>query len=506
MFDLDNQLGENQLSSLAFTIIERFSTQRPLQEVLADIFNTIGSSLKVWARADEVAHVFVNPSLNESHRMICGRRKKIISASPTRNSYYEKLNEKPATPQFSPGSSNRLWEPQKKILPGDKNDILVKISLPEDIINTINAPVWICQLDFANKTPLGHFCVSWLEQPWLENSDIQKIQEVLRSFSTAVSTMLSNHFTIHKDTYFPSYYLEDHKSAALLFADIRNSTPLFEMARLGGEKHMNRVEILLKSWFEYAAGLISMNGLGCIHGFSGDGFMATFGEYAIGTDECPADHIACVLALNAAKYLIKGFDNLYEAWRTHKNVKKFYLEYNEDVRLALGVGINYGQVYFCYFGTSCFPIINCKHKKSTTFLPSGHLEYTAIGDHVNTAERIEGIASKLAKEVNLQARGEKFENNFYISPIVVSQTVSHRLMKILNESENDILKRRGVALLKGKGSRLPFFEVEPKDINEITCANTLLAIHSQHYHDCLKQLPAADDCAKRLKEKLDNLE
>lgn len=488
---LDELLAESDLSGLAFTLIERFSTQHPLEVVLCRLFDTVGNSLKSWSNSTWVTHVFTNPQLNiqECHILRCG------DTPPNR---YRSVRGQPTIPVHKPEGGLRLWKLKQLHFPEDVNDALALVTLPEEDRLRITGTVWVSQIDFANGLPLGHFCIAWRgdEMPVGEDN-LAHLQSVIWHIGKCVARMLLNHHAIHATTYLPSYWQEGPKRSAILFADIRNSTPLFEVARLGGEKHIRRVESLLQAWLSYAAQLITVSGIGQIQRFAGDGFMATFGEYLIPADGQSKDQPACTLALHSAKYLIDSFDKLYSAWRQFPAVSEFYSDHNEDVDLSLGVGINYGNIYFGYYGVACSPF-----DSSCPAGFAGHLEFTAIGDHVNTTQRFESIASKPTKEIDLYYRGQRFSEDFRSSPIIVSQTVAAHLPKILSEDWVKTQQRRGVAHLKGKGARLPFFEVQGNDLQPHVYRQCLRGFASDHYFNQLINPPALDPLIETMKNRM----
>jgi class 3 adenylate cyclase len=483
---LELLLYESDLSNLAFTIVERFSTHEKLNNILSSVFSLIGNSLRMWSNSDFVNHIFINESLVQCHRLICNNDDK-------QSNNYKDFLLKPPKPSFNPFSSNNNIIVKTKELPKDKDDVLLQVSLENDILDSYNGSIWITSIDFSNGFPLGFFSIIWKNDPKLSEETLNLLQSVLWSLSKTIALMLGNHFPIHKTTYLPSYCPEEEKETAILFADIRNSTPLFEIARLGGTNHIRKVEILLKTWLEYAANLISSNGLGHIHHFSGDGILATFGEYAVDSKFCKKDILSCILALHTAKHLYISFHELYKSWLKHSNVNLFYLENNEDVDVTLGIGINYGKVLFGYYGTACNPNFSKQ---------IGHLEYNLIGDHVNTAERLESIASKLEKEVDIFYRGEKHKDKFRISPIILSQTVSKRFSQIFKEDENNLNKRRGIVHLKGKGIALPFFETEINDIDNSQLTYFLKEEHNNHYRECLNNPPDLYEYINKMISKL----
>lgn len=263
-----------------------------------------------------------------------------------------------------------------------------------------------------------------------------------------------------------SLWCVGQKRVAVLFADVRNSTPLWEIARLGGERHIHRVQALFGAWLGYAARLITVSGAGQIQRFSGDGFMATFGQDSACNGAPHAALGAAVLAVHSAKWLVTSFARLHLHWRKHPSVKRFYFDYNEDVDVGLGVGISFGWVHFGYLGFA-------RTQDESGLECAGQLEFTPMGDHVNTAQRLESIAGKSVRDLDLYYRGESFADDSFLAPIVLSQTMSVYLPTILGKTEAQVHKRKGVARFKGKGLMLPFLEIAPGDIREQRCSDVL---------------------------------
>ncbi|MFO1093471.1 MAG: adenylate/guanylate cyclase domain-containing protein [Planctomycetaceae bacterium] len=494
---LDRLLGENDLTNLAFSIIERFSTQRSLSSLLTETFALIGSSVQLWAGSNSIAHVFVNPQLGQSHKLIC-RRSSALGASHCSVAYEEISGTLPIVNFKAPKSNH--WQ-ARCVQPDNKDDLALLATADAESCSRENSP-WICQFDLANCAPLGQFVVVWRSKPRISASELFHIQEVLWNVARVVATVLCSHYPIHPTTYLPSFQLEGEKATAIVFADIRNSTPFFEIARLGGESQMMRVEVLLRAWFQYSADLIAARGLGNLHRFTGDGLVATFGEYAIPSETVGPDETGCLLALHAAKYLVTAFEEIHDEWRAHKSVSRFLREHNEDVDLRLGVGINYGNVRFSYIGR---PAGSAATRRGLGGNSAGHLEYCAFGDHMNTTARLADCASRYAAELDLRSRGKRFRDDFRVAPIVCSHTAVTRISRMLNEKEESVHERKGQVRLRGKDHVVSFFEIKMPDINDLSCADILTNVASGHYSECMRHPPSRNEHVKALREDLDRL-
>lgn len=143
----------------------------------------------------------------------------------------------------------------------------------------------------------------------------------------------------------------ERREICLLFADIRGFTTLSES--LPPEE----VTRLLDRYFSRMVAAIHAHG-GTLDKFMGDGIMAFFGAPQ------PRDN-PCVDAFAAARAMLAALAG-------------FNRELAGEGRspLAIGIGLNYGAAVVGYIGAAD------RH------------EYTAIGDAVNTASRIEGLTKE----------------------------------------------------------------------------------------------------------------
>ena len=144
----------------------------------------------------------------------------------------------------------------------------------------------------------------------------------------------------------------EQKKIAVLFSDIRNFTPFVE-------SHLSYdvVHILNRYFFQMGEAIIQHKGF--IDKYMGDGIMAMFGL------NCSSSGEAC---LNAVKAGIQMQENLC--------FLNQYLQDHFSVQFKIGVGIHFGEVIVGEMG----------HPDSQQF--------TAIGDAVNLASRVESMTKK----------------------------------------------------------------------------------------------------------------
>ena len=158
----------------------------------------------------------------------------------------------------------------------------------------------------------------------------------------------------------------EKRNICVLFSDIRGFTSLSE--------HMapETVTNLLNRYFDRMASVVHHHG-GTLDKFIGDGIMAFFGAPQ-------ASNTACIDAFLTGQEMLEELE-LFNREQTARGEKA----------IAIGVGLHFGPAFIGYIGATD------RH------------DYSAIGDTVNTASRLEG----LTKEAGY--------------PIVISQSVASQL-------------------------------------------------------------------------------
>lgn len=232
-------------------------------------------------------------------------------------------------------------------------------------------------------TGLFAFMVSSALQAWRHYVDKQRLN---KAFSGRVSPAVMQEIVEGRiDRTAQSRRLP----VCVLFSDIRGFTTLCE--------HTEAEDIvsLLNRYFAVMSKIVHAHG-GTIDKFIGDGLMAFFG--APKSLDNPAQN-----AFNAAKEMLYALDKL-----------NLELQREASAPLAIGIGLHSGDAVIGQVGSA-----------------ERH-EYTAIGDTVNTAARIEG----LCKDVDY--------------PVVCSETVVNRL------AEAASLTVLGKQNLKGRAAMAVF--------------------------------------------------
>ncbi|MFC1853404.1 adenylate/guanylate cyclase domain-containing protein [candidate division CSSED10-310 bacterium] len=182
------------------------------------------------------------------------------------------------------------------------------------------------------------------------------------------------------------------QNVAVLFADVVSFTPL-------SESHSpETVVALLNELFTILTQIIFRN-KGMIDKFIGDCVMALFGV----TEE---DENSPAQAVKAAEEMIRWLDVGNKKWKRQYNVE-----------LQIAVAIHYGEVIIGNVGSE------------------KRMEFTAIGDVVNTAARMEKIAKP--------------------NQILITETIRDHL------SEHFSIKSHGRFALRGKSQDIDVFEVIP---------------------------------------------
>ncbi len=159
---------------------------------------------------------------------------------------------------------------------------------------------------------------------------------------------------------------------SVLFSDVKGFTTLAETLSA------REVQDLLNEYFHEMTEVIFQHN-GTLDKYIGDGLMALFGAPQIGAQRDPNDF--AVQAVEAGLDMIEAHRRLIQ----RSDPSKVF---------SFRIGINTGPVYAGFFGTK------------------QRLEYTVMGDTVNTASRLEGkseLNTVLISEATRVAIGDRFE-------------------------------------------------------------------------------------------------
>ena len=185
----------------------------------------------------------------------------------------------------------------------------------------------------------------------------------------------------------------------ILFSDIRGFTSMSE------KMPADEVSKILNEYFAQMEPIIQKYN-GIINKFIGDAIMVIFGE--------PIQDI------NHSKNAVKC---AYEMLKKVSYLREKWLEQGKP-RFEIGVGINTGEVFIGNIGTE------------------NRMEYTAIGDSVNLASRIEGY------------------NKVYKTNLLISSSTYNRISDIA-----DVIKIKDVQI-RGKTKKMDIYEVLRIDLDK----------------------------------------
>jgi adenylate cyclase len=161
----------------------------------------------------------------------------------------------------------------------------------------------------------------------------------------------------------------------VLFSDVRDFTTLSE------NMSPKVVTTVLQRYFDRMVHAVHRYD-GTVDKFIGDGMMVLFGAPRKSQDPC-SDAVRCALAM------LQGLDTLNEEF-----VKEGL------PTLTIGIGINYGTVTVGNIGSSE------RHN------------YSAIGDAVNVAARVEGLTKELGRKIVItEAVVGRIEERFHFDPL-----------------------------------------------------------------------------------------
>jgi adenylate cyclase len=191
-------------------------------------------------------------------------------------------------------------------------------------------------------------------------------QNFERFMSPNVARLMASYFSQHGQLWEPQELV-----VSVLFADVKGFTSLSETLS------PREAQDLLNEYFHEMTEVIFRYN-GTLDKYIGDGIMALFGAPQVGEPMTPEQ--TANQAVDAALGMIAAHRRLVEKLDPTK-------------AFSFRIGINTGPVYAGFFGTK------------------QRLEYTVMGDTVNTASRLEGKAdlnSVLISEATRKAIGETF--------------------------------------------------------------------------------------------------
>lgn len=178
----------------------------------------------------------------------------------------------------------------------------------------------------------------------------------------------------------------------VLFADIRNFTSISETM------DANSVTMILNEYFSALVPVIEEHG-GVLNKFMGDAVLAIFGEPKRSENHA-LDAVKCALKM------LKKVKNLQEKWLDEGKPK-----------IEIGIGVSSGEAFIGNIGSK------------------ERLEYTVIGDTVNTASRIENY------------------NKVYKTNFLISEATYQRVKQYI-----DVITIKDV-MIRGKASKINIYEV-----------------------------------------------
>ena len=265
------------------------------------------------------------------------------------------------------------------------------------------------------KQPIGIMCFfREKSKPWT-NHEANELRNIV---SAASITLIKS-----APSYPPNSPWIGPHNIAVMFADIRGFSPITDklmdnkiITYIDGPRKCQFVDVtnLLNEFFETITPIIKEEKRAWVDNLLGDGLLAFFDNDTEPNDVNEHGTIRTVcIALN----MREAYNNLYKKWE-REWIPNFKRKYSIDVNLKLGIGIDYGTVLFDVFGSGSF------------------YQYTAIGDHVNFAKRLESIAAKPS------------EKNSDFESILISEPVYQRISKFINCEPHSPMSISGAPFLQ----------------------------------------------------------
>ncbi len=439
-------------SRLIMGMLRLFSTIEPFQQALRKQINLIGRFLLTWTKANKSFNFFSNPDIETIHYMF--------------------IDEQDLAPIFHEQKELEIRLDNNAAI-GEVFDGNIK-KLCDQIMQ--EAGYRYLFVPFFQHGPFGNFVLAFKERiP--DKALCDTIIGTLNVLQQHLKALLYNHYPITRFTYLPSFLSAEDKEVAILVCDVRNSTQMFEVARMAEDKdYTEMIVTFLRFFLEYASRIISVPNIGRIHRATGDGFIATFGEHF--TIESPyREQAACALVFLIAKLLVDGFNELWIEFLNHNLYHKFLRTYNEDLELRLGIGLNYGQVRFDFFGTT-------QENQQNGTSTRGFCEYMAVGDHMNFAARLCSVANQQLSSVINVYRSDGLRKSRLIAPIIASKTITYINQEAFRDSD-PLQKYRSDFMHKGRNHSMPSFEIFPDETNDAELKNRIKDIHQNHFYNSI---------------------
>jgi len=417
-------------------LTRRFNRNQTFICNLEGIFEHLCRKFEILCNFQRSLHFFINPSLVIDLSFLEGHLLPIsASGSNGDRPKYKRLELN--------HSDSDVIKKHCRIGPERYSEPYIVDLAPNDLSNLLGVFNGSCSsTDSGILIPFNYgrinmgFFILWRQdrpRAGAAHCDNEMLRSWVATYYAFLQSFLTREYQIFPQTYLPSYYSSRWAKAAILFADIRNFTPLTEVLR-NAYAHSLRQDTsvfreIMDEHCREMANIIQNAARGRIDKFLGDGIMAIFGEHE--PDNGPK---AVCRALAAAAQMVNRFDLLKPGFLEKAFGGGYETEYNESVELELGVGIDYGTVLFEYLGDD------------------QHREYTAVGDHVNFAQRLEAQAARY---------DDRTKTSF--PPILISRTAERCARPWLINSE----VKQVIFNPKGKGQLYKVFGMEPSGFHQL---------------------------------------
>jgi len=214
-------------SRLILRMVQDFSTWEPFEISLRKQLNLIGIFLRTWLRAKMAVHFFTNPNIRRIHWMLIGDDESIIHPWTEEDSFYiEEIKN------------------IDEIKNGDLKSLCLKI---EKNMFSETCKFRFLLLPFSQHDfPFGQF-VLMFEDELPSKFFLEKIKGTINILQNNLKLLTYNHYPITSFTYLPSFQTPVTTEAAILFCDIRNSTEMFEIARMtDDDRYTKMIVVFLK--------------------------------------------------------------------------------------------------------------------------------------------------------------------------------------------------------------------------------------------------------------------